>query len=328
MRTGLRALLKIWTYRDLRTAGVNRREIAARLESGTLRRCAPGWYAEAGAPADVTSALRRGNRLTCVPALKHYGVWVVHSSGLHEIGRRSTSAPLVPASDDSPVHTHGRLEAWPDDEPIMPLLVALEHASACVPVEDLAIMLDSVANRGLAHPDDLEGLLLRLPQKVHRAIGRIEKRAESGTETRVRRHLQKLRVKLGVQVRIAGVGRVDLLVGEKLIIECDSRQFHTGDDTYHEDRRRDREAVLRGYVVVRLTWRDVMLDWESTSTYLTELVRHEIHRAPRMRRTGQVESRPRLRTQPSLRTRVDIPRRVLGTSAATAPGRAGRDRSA
>lgn len=44
----------------------------------------------------------------------------------------------------------------------------------------------------------------------------------------MRLRLRRRKVELRTQVTIADVGRVDLLVGERLVIEVDSKEHHTG----------------------------------------------------------------------------------------------------
>src|SRR5665647_786535 len=74
--------------------------------------------------------------------------------------------------------------------------------------------------------------------------------------------------KVRPQVVIPGVGRVDLLVGESLIIECDSHAHHTGETNYRGDRRRDLSATADDYRVVRLTWEQCFLTWPTTTSCL------------------------------------------------------------
>ena len=51
-------------------------------------------------------------------------------------------------------------------------------------------------------------------------------------------------------------GRVDFAYpDEKLIIEADSRRWHTLFDAFEVDRRRDNAAQLAGWMVLRFTWR-------------------------------------------------------------------------
>jgi very-short-patch-repair endonuclease len=59
-------------------------------------------------------------------------------------------------------------------------------------------------------------------------------------------------------VRIRGVGRVDLVIGDRLVIECDSREFHDKADSYAADRARDLELLRQGYREIRLTYAQVV----------------------------------------------------------------------
>lgn len=77
------------------------------------------------------------------------------------------------------------------------------------------------------------------------------------------------------QVHVPGVGRVDLLVGESLIIECDSEEHHAG--IIDKDRRRDMMARRLGYTVVRLSWQQVWCTWEETRAFLADLIRTRRH---------------------------------------------------
>jgi very-short-patch-repair endonuclease len=57
----------------------------------------------------------------------------------------------------------------------------------------------------------------------------------------------------------AGPGRVDLAYPDaRLIIEADSRRWHTRVADFEVDRRRDNEATALGWQVLRVTWRDLV----------------------------------------------------------------------
>jgi hypothetical protein len=58
--------------------------------------------------------------------------------------------------------------------------------------------------------------------------------------------------------RLPGEGRVDAAYPDKkLIIEADSRRWHTRRKDFAVDRRRDNEATLAGWRTLRFTWRDL-----------------------------------------------------------------------
>ena len=62
-------------------------------------------------------------------------------------------------------------------------------------------------------------------------------------------------------------GRVDFAYpAAKVLIEADSRRWHTRERDFAVDRRRDREAQLAGWDVYRFTWHDVRTDPEDVVT--------------------------------------------------------------
>ena len=56
------------------------------------------------------------------------------------------------------------------------------------------------------------------------------------------------------------VGEVDLVVAGRVVVELDGLAYHSGRREFREDRRRDRELALQGYVVLRFTAEDVLED--------------------------------------------------------------------
>jgi very-short-patch-repair endonuclease len=62
-------------------------------------------------------------------------------------------------------------------------------------------------------------------------------------------------------VSIPGVGRVDFLLGSRLVIEVDGTTFHDRGSQFENDRRRDAELSARGYRVLRFSYRQILYDW-------------------------------------------------------------------
>lgn len=271
----MRRQLGVWSAGDLEAAGMRHRSIAELMRAGTLHRAGHGWYATSSTPAAVTTALRRGARLTCVSAAAVHGLWTppfgkVHVAQRRGGGRRSRDV----------VHEHRPVvRTWPDDEPVLPLDTALVHAGTCLPGESVAVLLESALERGVLDRAAVVDILDRIPVRIRRQLTGLRIDAGSGSETRVRRYLERRGVSVRAQVQIRGVGRVDLLVGDRLIIECDSRAFHDSADAYETDRERDVRAIAAGYAVVRLTWYKIWADWQRTCETLDGLVRSGLHRA-------------------------------------------------
>lgn len=285
MRSPLRRRLHVWTTEDLRAAGVTRHRQQVLLAEGTLHAYGGGWFGEARTPPEIAAALIRGRRPTCVTAARIHGLWVPEPAGRgsvesHEVARRSLGEDAAGV-----VARHlPALRGWPDDEPVLPLEIALAHAIRCLDAESAAVLLESALERRLLAPSEVEILLAEAPARDRRAIGRVSAKAGSGSETRVRRYLERRGVVVVEQAAVFAGGRVDLLVGDRLIIECDSFRHHGERERYLADRRRDRTSLVGGYLVLRLTWEDIWLHWEQTKQLLQTLIRQRTHRGARIGR--------------------------------------------
>jgi len=61
-----------------------------------------------------------------------------------------------------------------------------------------------------------------------------------------------------VGVDVPGVGEVDMLVDDRLLVETDGYQFHSSKGDWSNDRRREQGLIAQGRLWVRLTYDDVM----------------------------------------------------------------------
>lgn len=248
------------TFR-LRQSGLSARRLAALCHAGQLIRVRQGWYVMPETPAAVVSAARVGGQLTCSTALDLSGVWVHSDERLHVAVERHATQ-LRSASDprrrlelaDPSVVVHWRRASTATSAMIAPVVDAIADLAHCAPLEHLAAAADSALHQGMlpaSHP---------VAERL-RPLG-VVGICESGTETvfwlRMRRH----RLPVTRQPRIPGVGRVDFLIGERLIIEVDGRAFHDRESSFEEDRRRDAELSIRGYRVLRFSYRLVFDQWE------------------------------------------------------------------
>ena len=135
---------------------------------------------------------------------------------------------------------------------------AVVQAVKCQPARAALATLDSALHLGLLRADDLDELFGLLPRR-HAVLRKlIDSRAESGPETLVRLMLRTLGAHFDVQVMIPGVGRVDFVVDGWLIVECDSRAFHSTWEEQRRDRRRDQQSAALGYATFRPIAEDIM----------------------------------------------------------------------
>ncbi|MGB3707244.1 MAG: hypothetical protein WA934_17335 [Gordonia sp. (in: high G+C Gram-positive bacteria)] len=248
-----------------------RAQVEKSLAGGNLRQLRHGWVATGDADPEVVRAVQIGGVLTCASALKRHGVWVPPTTKLHVRGSTS-SVRNHPAW----CKQHGRppkVTTAVDDLP-----TALRHAARCLSTEAFVVVCDSILNRGLLTPSDLEAELGEAPKSVQQALSLVDGRAESGTETMVRLRLRAPNLELRPQVEVPYVGRVDLVVGTSLIIEVDGYDYHADPEQFENDRLRDLRARAIGYFPLRLTYQQVVYQWDIVGPLLTDLIRRGAHR--------------------------------------------------
>lgn len=78
-------------------------------------------------------------------------------------------------------------------------------------------------------------------------------------------HLILGRIGFRQQVDIPGVGRVDFLLGIRLVVEVDGAEFHTSRPSFEEDRRRDAVLSALGYRVLRFSYVQVERNWDQVA---------------------------------------------------------------
>ncbi len=80
------------------------------------------------------------------------------------------------------------------------------------------------------------------------------------------------------QVFIAG-RRVDLLVGERLVVQIDGFAHHSTSEQRTKDVALDAELVLRGYTVLRFTYAQIVYDWDAVERTIARAISTGAHRA-------------------------------------------------
>jgi very-short-patch-repair endonuclease len=229
----------------------------------------------------MIDAARWGGRLDCVSLLSHLGVFVHSRTGPHiQIDSHATRLPSRPTD----VRCHWRATAAPAESLVADLTEALAQAVLCQPARHAIATLDSAWHLGLVDERGVDEVFRRLPIRFRVLRDLLDERSEAGVETLVRLILRTLGHRPQLQVVIDGVGRVDLVVDGWLIVECDSRQFHSGWDAQVRDRRRDAAALARGYATVRLLAADVLSRPETVRAQLEEILGH----GPGVLRSGDV----------------------------------------
>jgi very-short-patch-repair endonuclease len=157
------------------------------------------------------------------------------------------------------------------------LIASIAEMFRCAGTIPAMVALESALNRSVLPQQAIESLRSIVPGWAQRQLYLASADSDSGLETIARLLFERMGVRVRSQVQIAGVRRVDLLVGDRLIIELDGRAFHSGEE-FNRDRVQDLELSLRGYLVVRLSHRMVTEDWDRTHLAVRQLVVRGLHR--------------------------------------------------
>ncbi|GAB11659.1 hypothetical protein GOARA_082_00470 [Gordonia araii NBRC 100433] len=260
----------VYTRKQLLRSGETNRSIRLAVQHGDLRRLRHGWYANDGARTDVVEAVIRGGAMSCVSALDHHGLWVAPGYGsLHVRGSKHLQRHDF---------CHPAGGPYPVDTAVDSAELALACATRCMSDEDWIAAADSYLNQRGKSVDELRAILGETVSPPNRRLlDRCDGRAQSGTESIARVRLRSLHYDVVVQPQIRGVGRVDLRIG-RLLIECDSKLHHTSLRNYRNDRRRDRTALVNGWLTMRLTYDDILYDWPAVLADIRAVTRPRRHR--------------------------------------------------
>jgi very-short-patch-repair endonuclease len=265
----------ILTLATLERQGINAGRRKALLESGELTRIRNGWFAARNADSDRVRAVRLGGRLTCASLLRQLGLWMMPDSRLHVSVQENASRLRSP--DDRRKSWHERSDVclhWANgrwssfsDSAVDGVKASLAQYIRCANTEPAVIALDSALNgtstgTPLISGADLTEILSTLPEKYAGLADLVDASAQSGLESLARLRLRSKRLRVRTQVSIPRVGRVDVLIGDRLVLELDSRSHHLGDG-YETDRARDLELFRQGFIVLRVSYRTVLYDWQS-----------------------------------------------------------------
>lgn len=258
----------IYSYQDLRTMGYSRRTIDRFTETGLLERVTRGWFATPDTDPTIKAAFGSGGRLTCISACRLLNLWIPPQEdvGLHIAfhPRRGNISP--------PKNAIIHRTLFPKHLPHLHISDVLIDLIRCRSPETVLIILESAICKKLVSFDEAWELIKHARKENRGTLRKLSAKSESGSETRVRLSLIQHKFSVKEQVQIAGVGRVDLLVGNT-IIECDGRRYHIAESTFEQDHRRDLAAQHAGYRVIRLSYQQVWMDWARTQEMLLAILR-------------------------------------------------------
>jgi very-short-patch-repair endonuclease len=232
---------------QLYSLGYSGRDVRASVDGHRLwpiRRC---WLAHEGADGHATRAVALGGRLGASSALASYGVWVTRPDGLWVAVPQSASRVAPLHNGEHRLWAREHFPRGSDRQWRMSLPDSLAQFACLASPDDVVASFDSALNKGLLKPTQLDEVFDVLPRRLRRLLARINPQAASGLETLLRLAAEAEGWKVDIQVRIRGVGLVDVLIDGWLVIELDGAQWHDDELSRDEDSRRDAELILLGF---------------------------------------------------------------------------------
>ncbi|MDQ1531959.1 MAG: hypothetical protein QOE37_2064 [Microbacteriaceae bacterium] len=267
---------------ELTAFGVGRARIAEATAAREIQRIRQGWYANPWLPSAERQAARVGGQLACSSAAAALGLWEPRVDSLHVCvapGARALRSPTdartrLAAGPGVLVHWSGRDPRG--TRTIVSVAGCIEQIARCESEEVALVVAESALHRNRISRHQWERTLEALPRRVRRHLGHASGASESGTESLFVYRMAHAGVLVRQQVIIPGVGRVDCLIGERLIVELDSLAHHS-DPT--ADRRRDALLSARGYRVLRFMYSQVVDRWPEVEAAVMAAISRGDHTA-------------------------------------------------
>lgn len=263
---------------DVLRAGFALALLRAFVRDGHAEAIRRAWLALPSAAHDLVTAARAGGRVSCVSLARRRSWWMPEGVGaeLH--------LHLHPGAGSA------RLGDWPGvlhwTRPLAPLpgrsLVAtvedaLAHIALCQPFDIALVLWEAACTAERLAPETLRAVRWT-SRAAHELAAAVVGLSDSGLETLVVAPLRRWGLKVRQQVKIAG-RLVDVLVGDRFVIQIDGYEFHSSSAQRTRDIAHDAELRLRGYTVLRFSYHQVVRDWASVERTIRRALAAGLHAA-------------------------------------------------
>ncbi|WP_245619576.1 DUF559 domain-containing protein [Microbacterium trichothecenolyticum] len=236
-------------------------------------------YERRGVCPEIKAAAAHGGWITCVSAAVHLGLWVAeHRKHLH-VGLRPNGRAYSHADCSCVVHWSDADDAKRSAFGVPSVRVVLRQILRCQGLESFFVALESALRQRTLSQADLEWLRQHTNSRARDAIGFARRDADSGLESLLRWRLRRRGLRVRTQQSITSVGRVDFVIGERLIVEVDGAPNHDSESHRHKDLVRDANAAAWGFVTLRFDYALVVHDWDTVELAILGLVDRGLHLA-------------------------------------------------
>jgi very-short-patch-repair endonuclease len=236
----------------LHSAGFSRTYLDKALADGRIVRIRRGIYSLPREASLVGFALQRNALLTCLSAAPIYGLWTLHNAGPVHLSPGHKKAPSGTVIHGRCVHPAHK---W---LPVAGLADVLIHALRCLPALEALVMVQCAAQRGDV---TVEFLRRKLPgnrnARARTVLDYVIPRADSVLEVLANYHFRRAGLYVRRHVELPGVGEVDFLIEECLVVETDG-STHLEPRQVKKDRKRNNATLIGGRLCLRFGYDDVV----------------------------------------------------------------------
>ncbi|MGO1539397.1 MAG: endonuclease domain-containing protein [Leucobacter sp.] len=265
----LRSLDGVGLSTALFARGYSRHTIAKAVERGQVIRPRKGWVALREADPELIAAARRGVLLSCITQARRLGLWVLEEQEPH-LAARSPNAHLKPGNGI--VHWTTPVKPRAPEALVDSIENVIALVAQCRPQEEAKATIESALNKRLIDMQQLEAL--PYSAAIRDVLATVTPFSDSGLETYVKERLRWFRMPVKAQAWLYG-HRVDFLIGKRLVLQIDGGH-HIGPQR-NSDNRHDAELMLRGYRVIRVSYRDVIHAWPETQDLIMSAIAQGAH---------------------------------------------------
>nr|WP_274637667.1 DUF559 domain-containing protein [Microbacterium bovistercoris] len=264
---------------DLLRAGFPLALLRAFVRTGCAEAIRRVWIALPGADPQLVTAARAGGRVSCITLAGRRKWWMPEDvgSGIHlHLHPRAGSARL---GEDwiGVLHWAKPVAPLPGRTLSATVEDALAHVAVCLPHDLALVVWESAARIESLAPNYLRSLSWTT-SAARQLADAVVGLSDSGLETLVVAPLRRWGLQVRQQVRLAG-RFVDLVIGERLVVQIDGYEFHSSSAQRTHDIAHDAELRLRGYTVLRFSYAQIVHDWPAVERTIRRAVAAGLHRA-------------------------------------------------
>lgn len=240
------------TTTSLYAAGFSRRSLSNAVRSSQISRLHRGVYVSKDADPDIVAAFRANGKLTCVSAARFYGLWTLHEvKDLHLSCTTGLARRRI-------VH-HG--QCIHPDHPYLPVAGVADvllHAMRCLPELEALVMVQSAVSQALLTTKFLESKMKgNRNGKLRALVELVLPRADSLLEVLAHTHFRRAGLRVQMHADVPGVGEVDFLIEDCLIVELDG-STHFEPKQVKKDHYRNNASIRGGRLSLHYYYADVV----------------------------------------------------------------------